>query len=133
MGAAAVSAESHRTAELKGAWNGTLDQFSQDMEGTFPVKMTIASISGDEFEGTMEWPSFNDCKTEIRGKYDGEVIIWTEIAYLKGNDVVLHGLYVGRINAIKQIEGEWMDPKHTIYPRGPNYGTAGASILLKKE
>ncbi len=47
---------------------------------------TVEGISGDEFTGTMEWPTFNDCKTIVQGFLDGERIVWSETAYLKGEE-----------------------------------------------
>jgi hypothetical protein len=128
-----VRAESLSIADLKGEWTGTLVQFSHEIEGAFPVKMTVASITGNEFTGTMDWPTFNGCKTEIRGMLDGNVIRWTEIAYLEGDDVVLNGLYVARFKTKSKIVGEWMDPKHTIFPKGPKYGVTGATLVLTKK
>jgi hypothetical protein len=81
----------------------------------------------------MEWPTFNDCKTRVQGVLDGERMIWSETGYLKGDDVVLYGLYVARFKADNEISGDWMDPKHTINPRGPRYGVSGASFTLKTE
>ena len=40
-------------SDLKGAWSGTLSQFSHDINDDFPVKLTISEISGDEFAGVM--------------------------------------------------------------------------------
>jgi hypothetical protein len=52
---------------------------------------------------------------------------------LKGDDVVLYGLYVAQFTADNEISGDWMDPRHAIHPKGPNYGVPGASFILKKE
>lgn len=128
-----ATTENNRIADLKGEWIGTLDQRSQDLIGTFPVKLTINGINGDEFTGSMDWPTFNDCKTEVRGAIDGSTIKWTETAYLKGDDVVLNGLYVARFVTKGEITGEWMDPQYSIFPKGPNYGVPGATIALKKK
>jgi hypothetical protein len=76
-------AEGFQISELKGEWTGSFDQFSHDIEGSFPVKMSIDTITDNEFKGTMDWPTFNDCKTEVRGMFDGKSIIWTETAYLR--------------------------------------------------
>ena len=122
-----------RTPDIKTTWSGTLDQFSRDMKDTVPVRLTVEAVSGDEFTGTMEWPTFNGCKTRVQGTVDGKLIKWIETAYLKGDDVVLGGLYVARFKADNEISGDWMDPKHTIDPKGPKYGVPGASFTLKKE
>jgi len=127
------SAEGHKMQDIKGKWFGTLDQFSHDINDSVAVRLTVEGISGDEFTGTMEWPTFNDCKTIVQGFLDGERIVWSETAYLKGDDVVLYGLYVAQFKADNEISGDWMDPQHTINPRGPRYGTPGASFTLKKE
>lgn len=95
--------------------------------------MTVAGISGNEFSGTMDWPAFHGCKTEIRGMFDGNVITWIEIAYLVGDDVVLNGLYVARFKTNSKIVGEWMDPKYAIFPKGPKYGVTGATLVLTKK
>src|SRR5258708_2140691 len=71
--------------------------------------------------------------TRVQGTVDGKLIKWIETAYLKGDDVVLGGLYVARFKADNEISGDWMDPKHTIDPKGPKYGVPGASFTLKKE
>jgi hypothetical protein len=127
------AADAHQMSELKGAWSGTLSQFSHDIDGDAPVKLTISDISGDEFTGVMEWPSFEGCRTRVQGAFDGKLIKWTEAAYLKGDDVVLHGLYIAQFKSDDEIAGDWMDPKHTINPKGPRYGTPGASFVLKRQ
>jgi len=119
--------------DIRGKWLGIVKQFSHDIDGSFPVTLTIEAISGDEFTGAMEWPTFNGCKTRVQGIFDGELIKWSETAYLKGDDVVLYGLYVGRFKAANEMSGDWMDPKHTIHPNGPRFGVPGASFTLKKQ
>ena len=119
--------------DIKGKWFGTLEQFSHDINDSVPVRLTVEGISGNDFTGTMEWPTFNDCKTAVQGFLAGERIIWSETEYLKGDDVVLYGLYVAQFTADNEISGDWMDPGHAIYPKGPNYGVPGASFILKKE
>jgi len=119
--------------DIRGKWSGTVKQLSHDIEGSFPVTVTIDATSGDEFTGTMEWPSFNGCQTRVQGMLDGELIKWSETAYLKGDDVVLYGLYVARFKADNEMSGDWMDPKHTISPNGPRFGVPGASFTLKKQ
>lgn len=127
------SAEDHAVSELKGTWSGTFNQYSHDINGSFPVKLTIDAISGAEFTGAMEWPSFDGTRTKVKGMVDGPLIKWTETEYLKGDDAVLGGLYVARFSTDNEIAGDWMDPKHTITPKGPRYGTRGADFVLKKE
>jgi hypothetical protein len=127
-----VSAGRHEMSDIKGKWSGTLDQFSHDTYDTIPVELTVDSISGDEFTGTMEWPD-NGCQTFVEGMFDGELIKWSETEYLKGDDVVLYGLYVAKFKADNEIVGEWMDPKHTINPKGPKFGVPGANFTLKKQ
>ena len=119
--------------DFRGKWSGTVDQFSHDTEGSFPVTLTVEATSGDEFSGVMEWPTFNGCQTRVQGMFDGEWIKWSETAYLKGDDVVLAGLYVARFKADNEMSGDWMDPKHTIRPKGPRFGVPGASFKLKKQ
>jgi hypothetical protein len=130
---AAFTAEDQTMSELKGSWSGTFNQYSHDIDGSFPVKLTIDAISGSEFTGTMEWPSFDDTRTRVHGMVDGALIKWTETEYLQGDDAVLGGLYVARFSAGNEITGDWMDPKHTITPKGPRFGTRGADFVLKKE
>lgn len=120
-------------SQLKGRWTGTLDQFSHDTEGTFPFTLTIDTITGDEFTGTIDWPAFNNCRTRVQGIFDGKLIKWSETEYLRGDDVVLHGLYIAKFKSKSEIAGDWMDPKNTIYPAGPNYGVRGATFVLKKK
>jgi hypothetical protein len=119
--------------DIKAKWSGTVDQFSRDVEGAVPVTLTVEAVVGDEFSGTMEWPTLNGCETNVQGMIDGELIKWVETHYLKGDDAVLYGLYVARFKADDEISGDWMDPRHTIYPEGPEYGVPGASFILKKE
>jgi len=120
-------------SDIRGRWLGTLDVFSHEIYDTVPGELTIDTISGDEFTGSMTWPSFNGCKTVVEGVIDGELIKWMETDYLEGNDVVLYGLYVARLGPDNVLSGDWMDPKHTIYPAGPNYGVPGATFVLRKE
>jgi len=119
--------------DIGGRWVGTLDQFSHDIYELVPVELMVDTISGDEFKGTMTWPSFNGCKTVVQGMLEGDLIKWMETDYLEGDDVVLYGLYVARLGADGELSGDWMDPKHTIYPAGPNYGVPGASFVLRKD
>lgn len=119
--------------DIKGKWSGVLDQFSHDIDDSFPVILIVDAISGNEFTGSMEWPTFNDCKTKLEGFIDGELIKWIETAYLKGDDVVLYGLYVARFKADDEMSGDWMTPKHTIYPKGPRHGVPGASFTFKQD
>lgn len=119
--------------EVKGTWSGTVDQFSHDIEDSCPVRLVIDEIAGQEFMGTMEWPTFGGCQTRLQGYLEGERMIWSETAYLRGDDVVLYGLYVGRLKADGEIEGDWMDPSHAIHPKGPVYGVPGATFRLRKE
>ena len=120
-------------SDIGGRWSGTLDQFSHDIYERVPVELTVDTISGEEFTGTMTWPSFNGCKTVVQGMIDGDLIKWIETDYLEGDDVVLYGLYVARFRADNALSGDWMDPKHPINPGGPDYGVPGASFNLKKE
>lgn len=131
--AAPLAADDHAISELKGNWSGTFNQYSHDINGSFPVKLTIDAISGTEFTGTMDWPTFDNTRTRVKGMVDGTLIKWTETAYLRGDDAVLGGLYVAHVKAGNEIAGDWMDPKHTITPQGPRYGTRGADFVLKKE
>ena len=126
-------ANGREMTDIRGTWSGTVDQFSHDIDGSFPVILTVEATSGREFTGTMEWPSFNGCQTRVEGMFDGELIKWSETDYLKGDDVVLYGLYVARFKADNEISGDWMDPKHTIRPQGPRFGTPGATFTLKKQ
>lgn len=119
--------------DLTGKWSGTFNQYSHDTNGSFPVKLTIEAVSGNKFSGSMEWPTFDDTRTRVEGMVDGTLIKWTETEYLKGDDAVLHGLYVARFRSDNEIAGDWMDPKHTITPSGPRYGTRGGDFVLKKE
>ena len=120
-------------AKLKGIWSGTFEQYSHDTEGSFPVKLTIDAISGTEFSGTMDWPSFDNTRTRVKGMVDGPLIKWTETAHLRGENAVLHGLYVARFKADSEIAGDWMDPKHTINSKGPRFGTPGGDFVLTKD
>jgi hypothetical protein len=121
-----------KIAKLQGKWNGTFHQDSHDLKGDFPVILKIDGGKGGEFTGTMEWPSFNGCKTKVEGGFDGKTIKWSETAYIKGDDVVLYGLYVAKLDAKNRITGDWMDPKHRINPGGPHYGVPGGSFVLSK-
>jgi hypothetical protein len=124
--------EDHAASELKGTWSGTFNQYSHDINDSFAVKLTIDAISDSEFTGVMEWPTFNTT-TKVKGAVEGALIKWTETGYIKGEDAVLHGLYVARFSADNEITGDWMDPKHTITPKGPRFGTRGADFVLKKD
>ena len=119
-------------SDIRGKWLGTLDQFSHDIEDTVSIELTVDTISGDEFVGTMTWPSFNGCRTAVQGMLDGDLIKWVETDYLEGDEVVLYGLYVARLDA-GVLSGDWMDPKHTINPGGPDVGVPGARFILKLE
>ncbi|PJG54392.1 hypothetical protein CVM73_14185 [Bradyrhizobium forestalis] len=129
----ATAADDRAGAELKGAWSGTFNQYSHGINGSFAVKLTIEAISGDEFTGTMDWPTFDNTRTRVRGMIDGPLIKWTETEYLKGDNAILNGLYVARFKATNEIAGDWMDPKHTITSKGPRFGTRGADFIMKKE
>ncbi len=126
------AANGRAVPDIRGKWSGTVDQFSHDTEGSFRVTLTVEATSGSEFTGAMEWPTFNGCQTRVQGMFDGELIKWSETAYLKGDDVVLSGLYVARLKADNEMSGDWMDPKHAIHPKGPRFGVPGASFTLKK-
>jgi hypothetical protein len=130
---ASFASDERTTSDLTGTWSGTFNQYSHDTNGSFPVKLTIEAISGNEFSGTMEWPTFDDTRTRVKGMVDGKLIKWTETEYLKGDDAVLEGLYVARFRSDNEIVGDWMDPRHTITPSGPRYGTRGGDFVLKKE
>ncbi len=120
-------------ANLKGKWSGVFEQFSHDTSGSFAVALTVESVSGDGFEGTMDWPDFEDTRTKAQGIIEGDLIKWSETEYVRGDDAVLHGLYVARLEGSDELAGEWMDPKHTIYPAGPRFGTPGGRFRLKKQ
>jgi hypothetical protein len=126
------AAEDHAASELKGTWSGTFNQYSHNINDSFAVKLTVDAISGNEFTGKMEWPTF-DTTTKVKGMVEGSLIKWIETGYLKGEDAVLNGLYVAHFTAANEITGDWMDPKHTITPKGPRFGTRGADFVLKKE
>jgi hypothetical protein len=128
-----LAADDHAMSELKGVWSGTFNQYSHDINGSFPVKLTIDTITGTEFTGTMDWPTFDNTQTKVKGMVDGTLIKWTETEYLRGDDAVLGGLYIAHLKASNEIAGDWMDPKHNITPQGPRYGTRGADFVLKKE
>lgn len=120
-------------SDIKGKWSGTLDQFSNDIDGSFPIELIVEVNSGNEFSGTMHWPTFGGCRTRVQGMCDGELIKWTETEYLEGEEVVLYGLYVATFKAGNEIAGDWMDPRHTINPQGPKFGVPGASFILKRQ
>jgi hypothetical protein len=124
--------EENRMSEIRGKWSGTLEQFSHDIDGSFPVELTVEAISGGDFTGTMYWPTFNGCRTRVQGQFVGQLIKWTETEYLQGDEVVLYGLYVAKFKADNEITGEWMDPKHTIDPNGPKFGVPGARFTLRR-
>src|SRR6187402_272475 len=126
-----LAADDHAVSELKGVWAGTFNQYSHDINGSFPVKLTIDTITGTEFTGTMDWPIFDHTQTKVKGMVDGTLIKWTETEYLRGDDAVLGGLYIAHLKASTEIAGDWMDPKHNITPQGPRYGTRGADFVLK--
>ena len=120
--------------QLKGVWSGEVAELSPDVAADkVPVSLLIDNVSGEEFSGTMEWPTFGGCTTEVHGLVEGTVVKWSEVAYVKGDDVVLYGLYIGRLEQSGEIAGEWMDPKHAIYPKGPKFGVTGATFVLRKE
>ncbi len=120
-------------SDMQGRWSGTFEQFSHDIHGRFPVTLAVEAVSGDQFTGAMNWPTFDGTQTRVQGTFDGRLIIWTETEYLKGDNAVLGGLYVAQFEARDEIAGEWMDPKRTIYPKGPRYGTPGGRFSLKKQ
>ncbi len=130
---APIAAEDQVKLALKGSWSGTFNQYSHDTTGSFPVKLIIDTIAGSEFTGMVEWPSFGGTRTRVQGSFDGALIKWTETGYIRGDDAVLHGLYVAHFSASNEIRGDWMDPKHTITPKGPRFGTRGADFVLKKD
>ena len=120
-------------ADLAGVWVGTLYQDSHDTTGSFRMILTIRKGYGAEFSGTLDWPDSNNCRTAVEGSFDGRTLKFTETEYLIGDDVVLGGLYIATFKSRDRITGSWMDPKHTIYPKGPNYGTPGAWFVLQKK
>jgi hypothetical protein len=120
-------------ADLKGRWIGTFDQASHDTQASFSMILTIDEISGREFTGKIDWPDNGNTRTKVQGSVDGNALKWTETEYLSGDDVVLCGLYVGRVEDQSRISGTWMDPKHTIRPKGPDYGTPGGVFSLYRQ
>ncbi len=127
----ASSESKTRIAELTGKWQGTFHQNSHEHSETVPMVLTVEHVTNQEFSGTINWPE-NKCKTAIHGNLEGKTLKFTETNYIEGDDVVLDGLYVGKFSGSKKLTGNWMDPKHTIYPKGPNYGVSGGSFELSK-
>jgi hypothetical protein len=132
-GEAMAADAAYSVADVKGKWVGEFHQDSHETTGVFALLLTVDAVSGDEFSGTIDWPDNNDCRTKVQGAFDGRVLKWTETEYLRGDDVVLGGLYIGRFENRGRIAGTWMDPKHNIYPKGPNYGTPGGTFVLRKQ
>ena len=120
-------------ADLVGTWVGAFDQDSHDTTGRFRMILTIERMEGAEFRGTLDWPDNNDCRTAVEGSFDGTAATWVETKYLRGDDVVLGGLYIGRFDRDGRLAGTWFDPKYTINPKGPNFGTPGGSFVLQRE
>jgi hypothetical protein len=129
----AVGLEPDFPVAIKGKWVGSFDQYSHDTRASFAMVMTVDEVSGSEFAGTIDWPENNNNRTKIKGNFEGGTLKWTETEYIRGDDVVLGGLYIGKFTDTVVISGTWMDPKHTIHPRGPNYGTSGGSFVLHKQ
>jgi hypothetical protein len=118
--------------EITGTWIGSFHQDSHDTQATFAMMMTVDEVTDQDFSGTIDWPENNN-RTKIKGLVEGRLLKWTETEYVHGDDVVLGGLYVATFTDRRTISGTWMDPKHTIYPQGPRYGTPGGSFVLRKQ
>ncbi len=118
---------------IVGLWSGTLEQFSHDRAEILPVELSIDTVIGNEFSGEMSWPTLDGCRTRVDGLHDGNIVKWMETDYIEGDAAVLYGLYVAQLRGADQLDGDWMDPRHTIQPSGPNYGVPGARFRLRRK
>src|SRR5438445_13498014 len=97
-------------SDIGGRWSGTLDQFSHDIYERVPVELTVDTISGEEFTGTMSWPSCNGCKTVVQGVMYGDLVKWIETDYLARGGVALYSLYVARLGSASVLSCYSLEP-----------------------
>jgi hypothetical protein len=127
-----MASEGCAAKDLVGKWAGSFEQDSHETTGSFAMVLTVDQVSGEQFTGRIDWPD-NDNRTRVEGGCEGDIVKWTETKYLRGDDVVLYGLYIAHFRGRDEIAGDWMDPKHNIYPKGPKYGTIGGSFILRRQ
>lgn len=77
-------------------WMGVCSYDSEN----FPFTLTIQTVSGNDINGTVDWPTLNNAKTKFKGTVSGIDIEFTEYEAIRGEDeVALPAQYRGTISS----------------------------------
>jgi hypothetical protein len=113
-------------------WSGQANQYNY---GKYQMNLTIASVQGSNFAGTINWPSFTTT-TKMSGTmvtdfgdatekqrwhyvpgYDkgaaGTYVKFTETDYVQGSGVELHDVYYALVQPDGTFQGVWFKPDGT--------------------
>jgi len=93
------------------AWHGT----HTSAKGIkYPATLTIASRSGEQFQGTLEWQhkSTGHVVALVEGKINGDEVVFEMKKVQKGKKVVFPVTYTGKLVG-KSLQGNWHNQAET--------------------
>ena len=96
---------------ILGKWKGSHDQYSY---GSYPMVMDISRIEGNNFYGTLHWPTLRDSITTCEGHIEGDTLQWTEPQLLQGSNILLNGIFEARFISEDELVGNWYRPDNGI-------------------
>jgi len=94
---------------LRGKWEGSFDQYNSH---EYPMVMEVDEINGNEFSGTLGWPTLRNSITTMEGYLRNDTIYWTEPALLQGSGILLNGHYVSIFSSTRKIDGFYYMPNN---------------------
>ncbi len=91
--------------------------------GTYPMRMEVTDVNGNEFSGILHWTTLRDSKTKFRGTIDSEQnkVWFTEYELIQGSNIVLNGNYYAELTG-STLSGYWN------LPSGRTRGTFSISL-----
>jgi uncharacterized protein YvpB len=99
---------------LLGRWEGTFNQYSYGIYTSYPMIMNISRIEGNNFYGTLHWPTLRDSITTCEGYIEGDTLQWTEPQLIQGSNIILNGIYKARFVNEDELVGNWYIPEKGI-------------------
>lgn len=123
----ATANESTKHKELIGTWEG---RYYQHGGASYEATLIIKSITGNEFEGKMEWLGGHvviENDNKVYGKIDGSTVTWVVPEGTVVADMILGGKYVDNWTGASlkgKMFGEDKNERGTFSFNNKNYGAS---------
>jgi hypothetical protein len=100
------------------------EQYSYGYHDSYPMIMVISILEGNNFSGTLHWPTLRDSVSTCEGYIEGDSLQWTEPRLLQGSNILLNGIYKAKLVDHNSMIGKWYSPDD---------GVEGAKFELKRK